>query len=366
MAGRELVSSAGHAGVLEERGASRAYLIPTCRVADLNTLVEHQRTVINGMTGLGKNRGVLRTRLSGDTLMDSFNSLMPVEAAIPIGQTGDYIVTFAHNSTIFNEQKMSTQSRMVFEPRPVTKSAVSRIEKIIQHGEYRMSNTLTPDDAKDLMNLWWVFGWTWKGINDFIDQYNSSADSPWFSAVRDKSGRIVSAVQGDKVEYADHLSVEVTEFSTDPNHGEKGLCTAALSGLVAQIVSDTLLKNDPIKDKNPKNLPVVVYSELNLDSTSFVVAQALGFQSPNVVLNNQTIVDQTLRENVFVIEKSDGLEKLWLGLNTEEQKNLLLNESFYRQHLRNFVVMHLPNDIIESMFNFGEVEQILKFYNQTD
>ncbi|MCL4364523.1 hypothetical protein M1328_04780 [Patescibacteria group bacterium] len=361
-----VVSSAGHPG-FEVRSPLRAYGIPSEALQTPEALVSEQKKLLEFMdVSSASRRGVLRARTNLLSLESALvESPLNHGELAEIGGTDDFIVTFAQNNKLTNPEKVEIQSKMSFITKPVEQllRPSLRVESLQKTGEYYLSDKLTQKDAQDLMKLWWVFGWTWKGINDFIEQFNASANSPWFSGVRDRNGRLVSAVQGDKIEYADHLSVEVTEFSTLEGHEGKSLCTAALTGLIAQIIRHTLVNDDPIKDKNPKNLPVLIYSELNIDSTSFYVAQSLGFESPSIELNGK-IIDQTLRENVYVLEKTPELEQLWMTSTTEEQEAMLANPDFYESHLRNFVMMHMPSAVIETLFNIEEVDQILKFYNQ--
>lgn len=362
MASREeLVKSAGSTGLDMDRTANRGYLIPPNRIADPSLLIKEQQTVLEASEKFGKRRSVVRVRAPKATLK-KMSSQMEIESALPIvnGEKDDYIVTFGQNKYIKDEMKVREQIQLKFQRKRVEKTALERVDTLKKNNFY-LSNKLTKDDAIDLMRLWWVFGWTWNGINDFIDLYNSNPDAPWFSAVRNQSGKIIGAVQGDVIEFGNHLSIEVTEFSTLPKYENMGVCTAALAGLLAQIISQTIYKPEGFSDKNPKNLPVLIYSELNIDSHSTDVAMSLGFTTPDVEINGVKI-PQMLLENVFVLEKRKELEKLWLKYTDQKQKELLADPNFYEEHLRNFTVMTLTNETISQLFNFYEIEHILSSY----
>ena len=291
MASHELVKSAGVTGLDLERTANRAYLISPNRIADPKTLIEEQVALLDKSISNGKRRAVMKARIPKE-LLEKNNLLMGIESALPIinGEKDDFIVTFGQNQRVLNEDKAQEQIQQRFQRNPVAKSALERVEAI-KENRFVLSNRLSKDDAYDLMKLWWVFGWTWQGINDFIDLY----------------------------------------------------------------------KTKDAVDRNPKNLPVLVYSELNLDSHSTNVAASLGFKSPEVIINGVR-VPQMLLENVFVLEKAKKLEELWLKLTNVKQKELLTDPDFYEDHLRNFTVMTLSNETISQLFNYYEIEHILAQY----
>lgn len=218
--------------------------------------------------------------------------------------------------------------------------------------QFELTKTVQENDIRDLVEIWRPFGWTTDGVRSFLDIQNQP--NIWFSGIREIfSGRLVSACQGEAICFGETLIVESTEFGTHLDFEGRGLCTAAVVGLNAQILSDS-------EHLSPA-LPLI-YSELSMTSRSDTVARKAGMTIPLVEEQPGLIQPtQVLRRNVSVLDgyEVNGLELDQLGEHVEHFREAF-GQNF--RYWRNFIAGILPETAVNRYYSADQRQQILSYY----
>lgn len=341
MAGIENINtSVGRPGEPEPRTFSRLYQTLINPVNELSELSSR----FNSLEKLakGSRRMVLRGLCSNDVLTQAMQTDLPVEAVIPMNLVTDdnsVIVFLGKNSHDSPLQGRNIQD--LIENRNNHKTPLEKIQAIPEG--FNLTNQLNETDAEDLFSLWERFGWDRKQIVNFIQSIQSGQKDLWFSGIRDSSsGRLVAASTAEAMEFAGIKYVETTEYSTLDGFENRGLCTATVIGLVAQVLKDTYYSQ--------QSLITVIAAEFNTSSTSSAIGASTGFIIPKI---NE--VPQILSYNVAVV---DGEQANPVFENYPQE-----DRGIPFRFLRDFAVAVLPRDNIINLYPQEVVNQIISLYN---
>lgn len=354
-------SSIGSLGQSFERSEGRAYwtinqkvnkwdqLVP---VDNLGKILEpFGQELANFSTkaeNLGRRRSVVRFRCTTEILDQLIAQNQPIEVAIPLSliepKTTDYLVTLARNVHESDTQlppNIERAHHSEVTPR-------ERVQNLTEH--FQLTCQLTISDIPRLLSLWQPFGWTLESTTNFVQNYQTGG-SPWFSGIRDRETReLVSACTGESLSFANVQLVEGTEYSTLPGYEGHGLCTAAVIGLHAQILRDTLYQGQP----SP-----LILSEFSLASRSDAVGIRAG-----MVLPESAFTNQVLSSNVSVL---DRLPPNSLNYRELGDQRLHYRDAFRTtfRYWRNFIVGILPLESIQKFYRPEDVQIILDQYEPT-
>ncbi len=177
---------------------------------------------------------------------------------------------------------------------------------------------------KQLLSLWGkTFGWDKKKIANFAKRLEQQGSRPevWFSAIRDKNGRLTAAAMAEKmsVQGESGRQMDIIE-STEWRSIERDHMKAVVDHLHAQVIhSYGTHKSD-----------YMIIAECNINSKAYRVGQKSQMVVPEGVINGYPI-SQILVQNVKVV---DGKKPCGL---------------------RDFAFMYLPKDA----FTRQEAENIL-------
>lgn len=173
---------------------------------------------------------------------------------------------------------------------------VSRVQRL--DDEFQMTAMPNSGDVETLAALWQAFSWDEAGAAAFIRAMANGNQDYFFSGVRDSEGILRAAMMAERMQYLDTLLIELTEFATDADYRGRGLSTAALIGLIAQIVeaTDRIFENEEI-------IPVIT-AEFNLSSRSDVVGAHAGMTIPMIhgIHHDLERLTQVLLHNVEVYD----------------------------------------------------------------
>jgi hypothetical protein len=265
----------------------------------------------------------------------------PIEAIIPLNLINGENASIVFVGENFHPSPLPTVNFEI--PHQSIKRPIEKIGTILQKG-FKLSSQVDENDGENLYALWKKFGWSEEGIIDFIKRIKSGDRNLYFSGVRDHNGRLGSASQAEKIEFAGLTYIETTEYSTLDGYEGNGLCTASVQGLIAQLLWQNYYSSNG-------NRPPVITAELNTDSTSPLVGISSGFIFPQF----HEKIPQILRYNVAVL---DGSPPNNLNLDRWKTQNEIAPE-----YLRSFLVAFLPFYQIELLYPPQGVETIISFYN---
>lgn len=264
-----------------------------------------------------------------------------LEVALPLaefkgGQDRSHLVVWAHN--IASRQQIRPTEEMIAETAPsLYKEAgmtpVLRIERVRQQGG-KFFDSITSSQTDQIQTLWGpTFGWSQEEIEGLQKRLESEREiepserSVWFSAIS-YDDRIVSLAMAERLsipaaEGALDL-VESTEWKTCESQAGKGLMTANLIVLHAQILKDLR--------ESSNGLPLI-YAECNFQSRSDRAGHGAG-----MVIPDRVSAPQILRQNVNVRD----------GSNLQEGT------------LRDFTFLYLPTQTIERDYDPVQVDTLLQ------
>ncbi|MBI5127636.1 hypothetical protein HZA76_04240 [Candidatus Roizmanbacteria bacterium] len=342
MAGTENINtSVGKPGEAEPRTFSRLYQTldsPVNTISELSSRFKKLKDSSNGYR-----RVVLRSLCSNDVLTQAKQTGLPIEAVIPMDLVTDdnsAIVFLGENYHDSPPQGVNIQN--LIENRNNHKTPLEKI-KAIPDG-FNLTNQLQANDQEDLFALWERFGWTRDQITNFIESIGSKQEDLWFSAIRDtNTGKIVAASTAEAMEFSGIKYIETTEYSTTDGYEGRGLCTATVAGLVAQVLSDTYYSQDAST--------TVIAAEFNTSSTSTAIGASTGFIIPKT-----EGVSQILSYNVAVVDGASG--------NSVFEKQSLEDRGIPFRFLRDFAVAVLPRENIVNLYSPEVIKQIINLYNK--
>ncbi len=335
-------TSVGRPGEAEPRTFSRLYQTLVSPVNDFNHLSSRFNDLENASNGY--RRIVLRALCSNDVLTQAIQLNSPVEAVIPMNLVCDdnsAIVFLGENFHSSPRQGQNVEN--LIRNRNNHKTPIEKIQAIPK--EFKLTNRLNENDTEDLLSLWGRFGWNREQILNFIQSIQTEQGSLWFSAIRDlRTGKLVSASTAEAMEFAGIKYIETTEYSTLDGYESKGLCTATVAGLVAQVLKDTYYSQ--------QSSTTVIAAEFNTSSTSAAIGASAGFVIPKI-----DRVPQILSYNVAVV---DGAQTNLVFENHDQE-----DRGIPYRFLRDFAVAVLPRENIINLYPPEVVKQIINLYNQS-
>lgn len=159
----------------------------------------------------------------------------------------------------------------------------------------------------------------------------------------------------ESVKFARLRCTELTEFGTLGSHRGKGLCTAAVAGLTAQVLHVP-----------PSESIHIVLAEFNMHPAerSDVIGYAVGMSVPGVE-NTHGLEDtpsQVLRYNVAIADGTNG-HILRGSLPQGTIFELSPHHQPMAPYWQNFIVGVLPQQSISQYYNPESVGKILSRYN---
>ena len=352
----EILTSMGTAGLPDyNRSEGRAYQTLPNVVDSWDEIVAAYNTLRCEAQRRGRRRFVLRAECSENVDVVSDEALpVPVEVVLPLRLVRPenhgniiYAAENFHNSHVHgNYEDLASFWFQHNELGNLAKTPLDRLRKL--DDSFRLTNKLDQGDADDLYQLWKPFRWTRIGIEKFIQQ---RADNMWFSGVRDQhTGRLVSACMGESLSFGSILAVEGTEYSTLPEYGGKGLCTAAVIGLNAQILNDTV---------NDRGEYPIIIAEFNLASRSDMVGYAAGMHLPNLLDPFSPM--QVLKKNVSVLDGLGPNDVKWGELGEQRGHFRDAFRTTYR-YWRDFVPGVLPLHNIKKYYDENQRKEILDIF----
>lgn len=348
----EIITSTGTVGADYNRSEGRAYLTEERVLNCLETVLERFEDLRAEALAQGRRRWVFRGIFEGR--LDGLVGSNLVEVNIPLSvidsQSKRRLVILAgniHRSEVPEWEEVYAYWQRLNRNPPNPLHCVASIP-----AQFRLTDRATLDDLEDLTEIWQPFGWTRTGVGKFIENYRQK--NIWFSGIRDTmSGRLISACQGESIEFTDLLLVEGTEYGTLSDFERKGLCTGAVVGLHAQILRDTLYQKSQIP---------LIYSELNMTVRSDVIARKAGMIVPDVEGNTSlTQPTQVLRRNVSILDRH--------GPNDLSLDELGTQAEYFRTaygvtfpYWRNFIVGILTKEAIDRYYSKDQCREILNYY----
>lgn len=339
-----IFSSTGRLGV-SRRPFDRLYVNAT-RYSDNPTEVEQNfrrlaevkkrypnkisRSIFRGLV----NRDVLH-HLSDNGLKSYLEVVLPVEEF-----TGDnsWLVYIADNRT--GRELIVPPDIMIQETNILRREITppfERIQSVAEQG-YSFLNHIPEERIDQVYGLWGnTFGWERDEIDNLRRRLLESKNIPpsqrdvWFSALRD-DGTIISVAMAERLTVPSVQGrldlIESTEWRTRDEYAGRGLMTATLAVLNAQILSDLCDSSD--------SLPLI-YAECNFQSRSDRAGHGAGFRVPD--RTGGYTAPQILTQNVLVRD----------GQPIEEGK------------LRDFTFMYLPVEVIQDYYNSMLIDAMAQF-----
>jgi GNAT superfamily N-acetyltransferase len=354
------VSSTGGEGY-SHRPAERGYHNEPQLVTDASTFIDlWQETSNHAISEDQKRRAVLRAVVTADVARAALDAGLPVEAAISLSDiypdSTDVLMYVATNVT--EPQPYAPEASGVIEDWSMHTHRTPNPLETMQYVEglgYSFIDTPNREHAAELARFWSAFGWTEEGIAEFIENFSVSPADKLFSGITDADGHLVAACTSEGITMAGYRFIEVTEFFTDPDHRGKGLMTAALSGLVAQIYSR--VHDTSVFD----GVRPVIYAELNMAKRSDKPARDAGMTIPG--LHDETIPFPVLHQNVIVFDGGPGVifERMDPVARDYFEDSLAQVEG---QPLRDFIVGVLPDDAIAEYYANEQVHTMVTMYQR--
>lgn len=327
-------TSVGRPGEPEPRTFSRLYQTLANPVNELDHLSSTFKRLENSSSGY--RRSVLRGLCSNDVVTQALQTDLPIEAIIPMNTVADddsAIVFLGRNSHNSPPQGRNVQD--LIEHRNNHKTPLEKIRSI--PSGFSLTNQLNAKDIDNLLELWERFGWSKEQIINFVQSIESSQEGLWFSGIRNNSNRLVAASTAEAIEFAGVKYIETTEYSTLTGYENRGLCTATVAGLVAQVLNCQ------------QPLTTIITAEFNTSSTSAAIGASAGFIIPKI-----EGVSQILSYNVAVV---DGAQSNSIFENQPNE-----DRGIPFSFLRDFAVAVLPRKNIENLYAPKVVEQIINSY----
>lgn len=291
----------------------------------------------------GRRRSVLRAHVTPEVALQVSGLNLPVEANIPIPDGA--IIVLGQNVHISEVPEWETVAQEWLDATPLRITPSQRVAQLPP--QYELISRPSAQDVHSLTTLWAPFGWTQETIADHIRANQTPKFGYWFSGIRDRStNQLVSACMGQGADLAGQYIVEATEFGTHADFTGRGLSTAAVSALQAQIVHDSR--------QNLLRAPLI-FSECSLTSRSDLVARKAGQTIPKLTKAHGHQPWQVLRRNVAVL---DGQEPNNLPGHAPEGYQSAYAESDHR-YWRNFVVTTLSMENMATLYSPQACQEIL-------
>jgi len=352
------ISSTGYAGITDwNRSNGRAYLTLDRTVYSPTDLLTEWSLLTQGAEDRGRRRAVLRATCSPEVELElGYGGLRP-SVILPLSQIGlgnNKVLVFEHNEA----------ENISFVPEWDKVYSYWKQKKIyppphdqIKHlpEGFHLTNKLMKNDIDDLFELWKPFGWTKEGVDHFIQTHHERPEI-WFSAIRDSQGKVASACMGEAITFDGVYMVEATEFGTKTEYRSHNLCTAAVVGLIAQIVKTALYTHYQI--------PLII-SEFNMSSRSDVVGRKSGMTIPGVEeTEGLTEPLQVLRRNVAVLDGCGPNDVKYLKFSPEYKKKYKDSYRNPHRYWRNFIVGMLTQESINTNYSPEQIDAIMsRFIN---
>lgn len=356
----ELLTSVGIAGKPDfDRSEGRAYLTIEHLVTDINELRSSFSNLKEEGLTRGRRRVVLKAEVSSDVIpeitTDLINHGLPYEVIVPKSvvdpNSTNSIVYIGEN---IHPNNLTGNVEEVYKfwrnREELANLATTPLESLDKPG-FELTVRPNKEDGFELYNLWRNFGWNRDMVSDFIKHFGERKDL-WFSGLREKrSGNLVAVCLGEAIRFGETLFVEGTEYATDENFGKKGLATAAVVGLHAQILNDTLYKNGEIP---------MITSEFNIESRADMVGYKTGM---HVVIPDEGAIapQQILHKNVSVLDNKPINDLSWNDLGEQKARFRNAYRTPYR-YWRDFVVGVLPFSNLIRYYNRDQVTLMLRHY----
>lgn len=336
----QIFSSTGRLGV-SRRQFDRLYVNGTGYSDDPSEVDRNFRRLI----GIAKrhparvSRSVFRGLVSQDVLSDILvNGLHPnLEVALPVEEfTGEksWLIYLAKNSPERSQIVPTAEmiERTERDKNVPTESPEQRVQRVLDQG-YRFTDYITEDKVDQVFLLWKdTFGWSRTEVENLRRRLINGDEGLWFSAIIDSDGNIVTATTAEKLDIpareGELTLVENTEWITIDGHRGKGLMTATLDILNAQVLAD-------LRPNSNDRLPLI-YAECNYQSCSDRAGHGAGFEIPQRQVNGY-IIPQILIQNVDVGD----------------------NQLVPSDKLRDFTFMYLSADTINDNYSPEQVERML-------
>lgn len=342
--GAEINSSLGSVDQIEARSFGRSYKTFGSPINGAVDLIKGYREVLQSAKTNGARRMVMRGLMSKEAIATSRKYGIPMEAGIPMNlvtgnDDGSAIVYIARNN--HHSPPQGNDPREYIKGRQNRRTPLERAQQLPEN--YQPVNRLNETDAPALFGLWERFGWTMDEIHNFIKRTQVGEKNLWFSGIRDKAtGELVVASNAEAIEFAGIRYIETTEYSTKKDYEGQGLCTTAVSALIAQVLKDT--KYNPSEDLIP-----VITAEFNTSSSSPSVGASAGFVIPQF-----EDTEGILYYNVAVKDDADP------NAVFDSQTN---DRGIPYSNLRNFALAVLPIENIDQLYPEAAVNEIINFYN---
>ncbi len=349
----ELITSTGKLGADFDRSDGRAYLNVSDRVNHVRGFLDVKKDFDMQALEQGRRRSVIRAIVKSDTA-DKIKGQVVPEANIPldiIGQPENTLLVFGNN--VHRSETPEWLEVHDYWRKPMRKFTppAQRMTDLAEEG-YQFISAPRVCDREDLYQIWKPFGWTRQGVAVKITEFEVGGGG-WFSGIVNRNDRLVSACMGEKLEMPRVALLEGTEYGTAENARGKGLCSAVVAGLHAQMLRDTLYSGE--------NMPLI-FSEFNMSVRSDVVGRHTGMVIPLVREGEMCAFPvQLLRRNVSVL---DGQP-----VNDLSPDELGIMADFFRKsygktypYWRNFVVGVLPKTAIDTHYSEQTVKEMADMY----
>jgi len=289
---------------------------------------------------------------------------LPLEVLIPLNimdpQEERFIVMLGQNVHSSEAPEWNEVYQDWQQPQQNRVSPLDRVARL-QETPFQLTSQINEADIECLAQIWKPFGWTPEGVASFIERFNAQDPrntNAWFSGVRNtENNELASACMGEPL----HLNretpnrrgvqiIEGTEYGTLRGMEGRGLCSAAVIGLHAQIL------NNHLYDETAPGIIPIILSEFNLSVRSDRVGRHAGMTLPLVEIcpGLEDTPIQILRRNVSVLDGKpvNGLSSENFGDGSENY-----------QYWRNFIMGALPYTSIQNDYSREQVEQIYSFSN---
>lgn len=351
----EFITSTGQCGADFNRSEGRAYLTVEQPVDNANSFSLLVADFRSESLQVGRRRWVVKARCTPEVVKTLAKNGLPIEARVPLSfidtTTEDEVVILGENIHSSDTPEWG-QVYDYWRRENGNFSILNRLQRVREQG-FSLTDQVSEDNIEDLATIWRPFGWDEQSVVAFIRDHSSNHNL-WFSGMLDqKSQRLVAACMGERLDFAGVVWCESTEYGTAKDFRGRGLCTAAVINLNAQILSDTLYKNGI--------MPLVV-AELNMSARSDVVARHTGMTIPFVdqVSGLEGRPQQVLRRNVAIL---DG-EPVDLDLSKLDGSLGHFREAFGNnfKYWRNFIVGILSKEEIDRYYSLEQCQEILNHY----
>lgn len=357
------ITSTGYAGEPDYfRSEGRAYQTINYCIQSFEDLFTKFSTLREEAGKIGRRRIVCRTYCKDEVAQEAVVRKLPVEVLLPLNFISNKLTgTILMIGENFHKSEVPEWNEVYSywkEPLVNNTAPLQRLEKLSNN--FCLTSNLSENDLLDLTFLWKPFGWTEKGVRQFINNYKQQSNL-WFSGIRDnRTKKIVSACMGEGLNFADIFLIEGTEYSTNPNYENNGFCASSIIGLYAQILNNTLYKNNNIINGFP-----VIVAELNMSSRVDIVARKTGMTIPLVEGNTElTTPIQVLKRNVSILDRHKPNDLSWRKLSEDDRNHLREAYKTNFRYWRNFIFGVLPQYNIEKYYSQEQVIQILNYFQK--